>query len=157
MTEQSGEAGEAGVQEKSHSVEDYVGYNLKRAYMIVHDDFRRALGEDGLGPRTFSALAIVSNNSGISQSDLARRLGIERSGMVAIVDELQREGMILRKPVSNDRRVHALVVTERGRDMIDEAHQKIRAHEDRLFAEFSAEERQTMIRLLKKIRTLKGE
>mgnify|MGYP001602657296 CR=1 FL=1 len=70
-------------------LDDLVGYNLKRAYVIVQSDFRAALGRDGLSPRVFSALSLVVQFPNITQSELARMLGIERSGLVAIVDDLK--------------------------------------------------------------------
>ena len=60
-----------------------VGYNLKRAYMRMHADFRDTLGQQGFTQRTFSVLSMVCENPEISQSEIARALGIERSGTVA--------------------------------------------------------------------------
>ena len=46
--------------EEDHGdLEGLVGYNLKRAYVILSTDFRRALGEDGFAPRVFSALSLI--------------------------------------------------------------------------------------------------
>ena len=60
----------------SADLEGLIGYNLKRAYVTVSDDFRRALKHDNLSPRLFSALALVKAHPGLSQSALARQLGI---------------------------------------------------------------------------------
>jgi DNA-binding MarR family transcriptional regulator len=133
-------------------LEEFIGYNLKRAYMIVQSDFRRALGEDGFAPRVFSALALVVQFPNVTQSGLARMLGIERSGLVAIVDELEERGMIQRTTVPGDRRVQALVPTEIGRQAFAEAQEAVRAHEVQLLSHFSAEERSTLLSLLSKIR-----
>jgi len=43
-------------------LEGLVGYNLKRAYVIVQSDFRHALGKDGLSARSFSALSLVNDS-----------------------------------------------------------------------------------------------
>lgn len=135
----------------------FVGYNLKRAYVIVQQDFRKALGEDGLAPRVFSALSLVVQFPNITQSELARLLGIERSGLVAIVDELEQRGYLLRTTVQGDRRVQALVPTEAGQQANASAHERVRAHEDALLSNLSAEEKGTLLRLLKKIRTHEGK
>jgi len=133
-------------------LEALIGYNLKRAYMIVQSDFRRTLGEDGFSPREFSALSLVVQFPNVTQTGLAKMLGIERSGLVAIVDALQRRGLVTRGRVPGDRRVQALMPTKAGIKVMAEAKAAVIVHEEQLFAEFSAEERQTLMTLLQKIR-----
>lgn len=133
-------------------LEEFVGYNLKRAYVIVQGDFRSALGQDGLAPREFSALSLVVQFPNISQSELARMLGIERSGLVAIVDELERRNYLARTTVPGDRRVQALVPTPAGTQAYQLARATVQRHEKSLLADLSDEEKQTLISLLKKIR-----
>lgn len=135
-------------------LEGFVGYNLKRAYVIVDADFRRALGEDGLAPRVFSALSLIVHTPGITQSDLARTLGIERSGLVAITDDLETRGFVMRKPVPGDRRVQALAPTRAGKAAYLEALATVRAHEARLLADMTPAEIATLIGLLQKIRQI---
>ncbi len=138
-------------------LEDLIGYNLKRAYVIVQTDFRKTLGDDGMSARVFSALSLCVRYPNITQSELARMMGIERSGLVAIVDELEAKNHLRRAPVPGDRRVQALVPTDAGRSVYKAAIQAVRAHEDRLFADMSSEEKETLLSLLKKIRALEQE
>jgi DNA-binding MarR family transcriptional regulator len=133
-------------------LENLIGYNLKRAYVIVDSDFRAALGEDGLSPRVFSALSLTVDFPNITQSELARRLGIERSGLVSIVDRLEAAGLLTRAAVPGDRRAQALVPTAAGCAAYAEAVAAVRAHEARLFAGMTANEKATLLRLLRKIR-----
>ncbi len=134
-------------------LEDFIGYNLKRAYVIVQADFRRALGENGLAPRVFSALNLVVQFPNVTQSGLARMLGIERSGLVAIIDELEERGFIQRTNVPGDRRAHALIATNAGRIANEELHASVRAHEDALLSDFTTDEKEALVALLQKIRT----
>ena len=138
-------------------LEDLIGYNLKRAYVIVQTDFRKALGDDGMSARVFSALSLSVRYPNITQSELARMMGIERSGLVAIVDELEAKKYLQRAPVPGDRRVQALVPTEAGRAAYKDAIKTVRAHEARLFADMSATEKETLLSLLKKIRVREGD
>ncbi|MFO7805022.1 MAG: MarR family transcriptional regulator [Paracoccaceae bacterium] len=133
-------------------LEGFIGYNLKRAYVTVQADFRATLGEDGLGPRVFSALSLVVQFPQISQSELARMLGIERSGLVAIVDDLEGRGYLTRATVPGDRRVQALVPTPDGLGAYQSALDAVRQHEDRLLSHLTADEKQTLLHLLQKIR-----
>jgi DNA-binding MarR family transcriptional regulator len=138
-------------------LEDLIGYNLKRAYVIVRTDFRKTLGEDGMSARVFSALSLCVRFPNITQSELARMMGIERSGLVAIVDELEAKKYLRRASVPGDRRVLALVPTEAGHAAYKEAIKVVRAHEERLFADMSEDEKATLLTLLKKIRTQEDE
>ncbi|KUP90835.1 MarR family winged helix-turn-helix transcriptional regulator [Tritonibacter horizontis] len=141
---------------ESSDLEELFGYNLKRAYIIVQNDFREALGQDGLSARVFSALSLTVKYPNITQSELARMMGIERSGLVAIVDELEGRGCLSRVQVPTDRRVQALVPTDNGRRLYQETIAAVRAHEDRLFSDMTESEKTTLLALLKKIRQ-KGE
>jgi DNA-binding MarR family transcriptional regulator len=133
-------------------LETLIGYNMKRAYVAIQKDFRAALGEGGLSPRTFSALSLVVAHPDISQSSLARMLGIERSGLVAIIDELERRKLLTRSVVPGDRRIQALVATPDGQTAYHDTLATVQAHEDRLLADLSASDKETLMELLKKIR-----
>ena len=135
-------------------LEDFAGYNLKRAYMIFQADFTRALEAADLSPRVFSALALIVEQPAITQSALARTLGIERSGLVSIVDELERRGLALRAAVPGDRRAQALYPTQQGQRDFAGALEKVYAHETELLSEFTPDERDQLMGLLSKIRTL---
>lgn len=141
---------------KTSDLETLIGYNLKRAYVIVRNHFREALGSDGMSPRVFSALSLCVRFPNITQSELARMMGIERSGLVAIVDELEAKNYMRRVPVPTDRRVQALVPTDVGRKAYKQAIEAVRAHEDLLFADMSDAEKDTLLSLLKKIRDREG-
>ena len=138
-------------------LEKLVGYSMKRAYVAIQKDFRAALGEGGLSPRTFSALSLVVAHPNISQSTLARLLGIERSGLVAIIDELERRAFLCRTHVPGDRRLQALVATDAGHDAYQETLTTVQAHEERLLSGLSAREKDTLMALLMKIRSTDKE
>lgn len=141
---------------EASDLEDLVGYNLKRAYIVIQTDFRAALGKDGLSARVFAALSLAVKFPNITQSELARMMGIERSGLVAIVDELEERGYLRRAAVPGDRRVQALVPTDVGQRAYADAISVVRAHENALLADMTADERTTLLALLRKIRKVGG-
>lgn len=138
--------------ETENDLENLIGYNLKRAYVHVQTDFREVLGNDGFAPRVFAALAVVIQHPNISQSDLSRRLGIERSGLVAIVDDLEKRELLKRTKVHGDRRVQALVPTALGQEVYDSALKAVKAHETRMFNMFTTQEKGQLLSLLRKLR-----
>lgn len=136
---------------------DLVGYNMKRAYMCVYQDFTDTLAGLGLRQRSFSILALIVENSELTQSDIARALGIERSGTVVIVDELEQKDLLQRHRVEGDRRAFALRATKKGRKLYDEALELIRLHEIRVLKNLTEEERLLLNSTLKKIHNLSVE
>lgn len=134
----------------------YLGYNIKMAYLAVHSDLSKVLSEKGLRIATFSALLTIVDAPDISQSQLAQKLGIDRSGVVLLVDELERADLIGRNKVPGDRRAYALRATVKGIKVAKEAADAVGAREERLFAALSAEERAVMTDFLKRIEIAGG-
>jgi DNA-binding MarR family transcriptional regulator len=102
----------------------------------------------GLRVGTFSALAVVMGSPGISQTQLGEMLSIKRSGVVVVVDDLERLGAVERKPVLTDRRAYALHVTPAGKHLWSRAEAAVQAHEAALFDELDPQERSTLQDLL---------
>ncbi|OBY24910.1 MarR family winged helix-turn-helix transcriptional regulator [Leisingera sp. JC1] len=126
----------------------FVGYNMKRAYMQIQDDMSETLAPLGLRIGTFSALAVVMGSPGISQTQLSQMLNIKRSGVVVVVDELERASVLERAPVEGDRRAYSLVVTPAGKRLWQKAEKAVQAHEAALFSGLNAQEVLTLQDLL---------
>lgn len=134
------------------NLEALVGYNLKRAYILFQTDLRHVLEADALSIRSFAALSLVVETPHITQSTLARRMGIERSGLVAVVDDLEARGFLWRTEVPGDRRVQALVPQPAGVKAYQTALARVEEHENRLLSGLSPKEQTDLIALLQKLR-----
>ena len=128
-----------------------VGYHLRRAQLAVFRDFADSVGALGVTPGQFGVLELIACNPGLSQSALARALGVDRSTLVAVLDRLQGDGLIERRPSPTDRRSHELVLTRAGTKRVDEARAAIRAHEARVLSGLSETEVAALIRALSAI------
>ena len=100
-------------------LERSLGYLLKRTELAVTGDFRRRLATLGLRPTTFTILAVVDQTPGLSQSVIADKMGVLRTNIVALVDELQTARWIER--VRANRKAYGLHLTEAGRVILREA------------------------------------
>ena len=129
----------------------FVGYRMKRAYLLIQDDMAETLAPFGLRTGTFSALAVVIACPGISQSDLSDVLNIKRSGVVVVVDELERAGVLKRKPVKGDRRTNALTITSAGRRLWDKVEKAVQNHEAALFSDLNPDEVEKLRDLLGRV------
>jgi len=135
----------------SKGLESIYGYNLKRAYMVVSGAFRDDPALESISPRLYTTLSLVAENPNTSQSTLAKALGIERSGMVKIVDNLEQRGWLERVPVVDDRRKYALNITPTGRVQLVQFGLAIDAHEDKLLSDFSDDERKQFLSFLHRL------
>lgn len=99
---------------------------------------------------------LLAMNAGMNQQDMARKLGIHPSRLVAILDELERQGLIERKANADDRRRYALYLTESGMKKLEEIGQIARQHQDALCAALSREQRDMLAELLQKIAEQQG-
>jgi DNA-binding MarR family transcriptional regulator len=96
---------------------DFVGFRLRRVQNQLSRDFAAA---HGLRSGLFSSLALIAANPGISQNELSREVGLDKSVTVSIVDELERSGWAIRERSATDRRRHSLHVTAAGQAYLDE-------------------------------------
>lgn len=128
-----------------------VGYSMKRAFMVIRADLARTLEPFELRMMTFTALTLVADNPGLSQSQLAQAMAVERPNLVVIVDELETRGLIIRDRVPTDRRTYALTITPEGEALLAEATAAVYAHENEIMGGLSAEEEAALIATLNRI------
>lgn len=109
-----------------------LGYQLRRASVAFQADLAETLRPFDLRMITYTALVLLETNPGLSQSQLAGLMDIERPNLVAIIDELQDRGLLTRDRSEEDRRSYALNLTDDGRTLAKKATQAVAKHEARL-------------------------
>jgi MarR family transcriptional regulator, lower aerobic nicotinate degradation pathway regulator len=76
--------------------------------------FERGLERDGIRSRHAAVLVVIDAEGPMSQRALGRRLRIDKSPMVGVVDDLERLGLAERRRSESDRRVQAIHLTAKG-------------------------------------------
>jgi DNA-binding MarR family transcriptional regulator len=76
--------------------------------------FERRLGVHGITGRHASMLVVIDSEGPMSQRALGRRLRIDKSPMVGLIDDLERAGLAERRRSRSDRRVQSLHLTQEG-------------------------------------------
>jgi DNA-binding MarR family transcriptional regulator len=127
---------------------DELGYLLGRAHAVHRARVEEALAPFALGVKAFGALSLLVTEGPLSQRRLGERQGIDRSTMVAVVDELEREGLVERRRDAIDRRAYALHATPEGRRRLPRARKAAARAEDEALASLSQHERARLKRLL---------
>src|SRR5690349_3912201 len=113
--------------------------------------FAERIAELDLTPPQTGLLRAVAVAPGQSQQALARLLGTPPSRLVALVDGLDERGLVERRRNPDDRRLHALHLTDAGHDLLRRIAEVGRAHNDAMCAALSTEERTTLTALLTRI------
>jgi len=118
--------------------------------------FAERLAPLGLAPQHAGILRMLGSSAGLSQRELAGRLGILPSRLVALMDELEEKGFVERKDDPGDRRSYALQLTDRGRATLDEIGRVAREHGDAICAALSEVERDELAKLLRRMAEEQG-
>ena len=108
------------------------GYLIRQAQLWVFEDFNRTLAPLEIRPVQYSILTLIKENPGLSQMALSRVLGIVRSGLVPLLDNLETRGLLERAAAISDRRSHALHLTADGDALLGRANALVGEHEERL-------------------------
>jgi len=131
------------------SLNDRAGYFVRRFQVWIFQDFMRTLKGARIRPAQYSVLVLIGANPGLSQSDLADALGIERARMVRLLDELERRALTVRVPSTRDRRSHALFLTPDGHKNLERIEVLVAQHESHVVEKLGSARRKSLIKMLK--------
>ena len=96
-----------------------LGYLLKQAHLRFVERAKIALSPLGVDPRQWATLVCLNDEEGLSQAEVAQRMDIDRTSMVALVDELETKGLVMREPDPADRRRNRVELTPHGRKTLE--------------------------------------
>ena len=115
-----------------------------------HDAVTPQLQELPHGPRGYQTLREVVRCAQPSQLGLAKRLGLDRTVMTYLIDDLEQAGLVERVPNPADRRQRQIVPTDAGAQVVADTCRQVRAIEDGLLANLDQGERDLLRALLVK-------
>ncbi len=130
-----------------------IGFRLRLAQEAVFRAFADETNDPDLKPRVFSALSVIAQHPGISQSDLGAHIGRDKSTVTPLIAELIASGHVLRTQGAADRRSFHLTLTPEGQALLCRQRQSASRHEARIEAaigtvEAKAEFMRTLDRLI---------
>src|SRR5690242_19043746 len=89
-------------------LDGFVGPKVRLMWKTLNARMVNSIAPFGVRSGSYSTLALVSANPGCSQNQVARYMGMNKSAMVAILDELEDRRLLSRLRPAHDRRRHAL-------------------------------------------------
>ncbi len=132
-------------------LESLVGYNARRATLVIIDAFLRNMAVYGLRPVDFSVLSLIAHNPGVTSRQLCTTLNIQPPNLVGMINQLQKRELITRRPHPRDGRAMGLHLSPEGRKLMKQAELTASELEETATAKLSPAERKTLMQLLKKI------
>jgi MarR family transcriptional regulator for hemolysin len=131
-------------------VTEFAGQLFFRLWRASHVRAAEVLGSVGLTPALFGLLNVIGAREGAIQQELASAMGIDRSTMVTLIDQLESTGLAKRRPSATDRRAREIAITPKGRRVLQRSRRLISETEDEVLAGLTAEERSELVSLLRR-------
>ena len=133
-----------------------LGYLLKEASSALRAAMEEVLRPLGMSVTRYSCLELLAQRPGLSNSELARGTFVTRQSMNALLQTLEREGLVTRPAEAPVGRVLPTRLTAQGRRSLEKATAAVRSVEVRMLAGLTEAERtsafrslQTMVRSLR--------
>jgi DNA-binding MarR family transcriptional regulator len=128
-----------------------VGFLLSKLGFCATDRLAERLAPLGLRARHFELLSRLADAEGVSQQQLADAMGLHRNQMVKLVDDLEDRQLVERRPHPDDRRAHALFLTDRASTLLSHAQRAADEHEADFTAALNRDEAREFARLLRRV------
>jgi DNA-binding MarR family transcriptional regulator len=128
-----------------------IPFLLSQLGTYVADDFKRRLAPLGVHPRMNAVLVALAANDGLSQRQLSARLGVHRNVMVSLIDTLEEQGLVQRKPCPHDRRAFAVTLTGKARELLPALDEHSHAMEDEVTSALTPAERAALLDMLQRV------
>lgn len=132
---------------------DRILFRIEDVPRLMRRIFDIALEGYELSRPQWRLVAYVLRDEGMTQTELARVLELERASVGQAIDNLERKGLIERRKAPGDRRVWRIYATEEGRRLIPELRETIDEVHEQMLAGFSDQERAHLLGFLDRIMT----
>lgn len=117
-----------------------LGYLLKHAQLRLAELTASAMAPFGVTGRQCAVLIAIDSQAPLSQQEVAGRLGVDRTTMVLLIDELEDKGLVHRRRDPGDRRRNVVALTNAGRTTLRRASQAGDQVEQRFLGSLSEEQ-----------------
>jgi MarR family transcriptional regulator for hemolysin len=142
---------EAAPEETSREAGENFGWTLGVLLRAYQGSVVSVIGDFPHGPRGYQTLAAVVGGDHPTQLALAAHLGLDRTVLTYLIDDLVRAGLVERRLNPADRRRRRIVATPEGERAFRELEGRVHDAEDALLGALSPAERATFRRLLTRV------
>jgi DNA-binding MarR family transcriptional regulator len=129
---------------------EYAGQLFFRLWRVSHTRTAEALESLGLTTALFALLNVLGARDAAIQQELGSAMGVDPSTMVSLIDRLEAGGLAKRRPRPTDRRAREVVITPKGRRVLEQARRLAMQVEDDVLGGLSPAERRRLLALLRR-------
>src|SRR4051794_38323650 len=98
-----------------YDIEKSIGFLLAKAHQRGFALFKGHLDPYGLTPQQFGLLAFLWKKDGLSQAELSEKTMIDRTTIGGLIDRLEKDGWVERRPNPTDRRANLISLSAKGK------------------------------------------
>jgi len=120
------------------------GFLLGKALQQMENKFSEGLLPFNINSRQYGVLLFIEENPYSSQKDISENLQIDRTTMVSHIDHLETLGLVERTKNPNDRRSYSLLITEKGKEVLNSRWEFLTHIESEVLAPLDQQERQLL-------------
>ncbi|WP_112238170.1 MarR family winged helix-turn-helix transcriptional regulator [Kribbella monticola] len=128
-----------------------LGALLARLIRRIMEAERPLLEAHGLSMWGYSVLTRLADQPMETQQALAKSIGYDKSRLIALLDDLEADGLLTRQPDPSDRRARTVTLTPTGKSRLRAAKADIRAMEEDLLAPLTPTERRHLLTALPRL------
>jgi DNA-binding MarR family transcriptional regulator len=128
-----------------------VGYNARRAALVIIESFVREMAVHGFRPVDFSVMSVIKDNPGVTSRQLCAELNIQPPNLVGMVQTLEKRGLIERQAHPSDKRATGLHPTPAGLELMHGAERTATELETRMCAKLDLKQRTQLLKLLQAV------
>lgn len=121
---------------------------LHRALQHALDIYVEEAGADGPTQRQFAVLRAVADDEGLTQTELVRATGIDRSTLADMVARMIAKGLLERERSATDARANAVRLTDAGRESMTGAEPKVVSADSRILDLAPPNSRERFLKIL---------
>ena len=136
--------------ESPEPLSDNLGWLLQQASYALLTEMNAGLESLGILPRGHCVLSAAMTGS-YSQSELANMIGLDKTTMVVLMDELESAGLAKREPSPTDRRARVIAVTPKGKRKAAQADEIIERIQRDVLGSLPARERDAFVDALTRL------
>lgn len=124
---------------------------IHRAQQFAADRFAEEMAGASITQRQFAVLIAVAANEGLTQTDLVRATGIDRSTLAELVARMADRGVLIRERAKTDARANTVRLTAQGRALLDDAAPRVERADEAVLEALPKTKRAAFLETLQRI------
>ena len=136
---------------RAGTLADSPSHLMHRVLQLALDIYSEEAGADGPTQRQFAVLEAVSVKTGLTQTDLVKATGIDRSTLADLVARMTTKGLLARERSSLDARAMAVSLSTEGKTLLEAARPRVEAADKRIMGLLPKAKRDGFLELLSEL------